>query len=103
MFRVVIEVMSNGFVAMINLSHKGTEFIFGNLADFKQSWGFVFAIQVLPNIIFFAALSSLLYYLGILQLIVKFFSFILSKIMALSGAESLSTAANIFLGPCRYE
>ena len=97
-FKMIIESASNVFVSMINLSHQGTEFIFGNLADFKQNWGYVFAIQVLPNIIFFAAASSLLYYLGVLQVIVKFFSWLLSKIMNLSGAESLSTAANIFLG-----
>ncbi|MEO7174258.1 MAG: nucleoside transporter C-terminal domain-containing protein, partial [Saprospiraceae bacterium] len=60
-------------------------------------WGYVFAIQVLPNIIFFAALSSILYYLGVLQKIVYVFAWLLSK-LKISGSESLSTAANIFLG-----
>lgn len=97
-FAAVFDFLSKAFVKVIDLSHKGTEFIFGNLADQSQSWGFVFAIQVLPNIIFFAALSALLYYLGVLQKIVYVFAWVLSKTMKLSGAESLSTAANIFLG-----
>ncbi|MCU0328242.1 MAG: hypothetical protein MUE53_04560 [Chitinophagales bacterium] len=99
LFKNILESLSNGFVQIILLSHKGTEFLFGSLANTDNtSWGYVFAIQVLPNIVFFSALSSLLYYLGILQLFVKFFSFLLSKFLYISGAESLSTAANIFLG-----
>lgn len=96
-FKVVLEGVSSAFVSLINLSHKGTEFLFEKLADGSGSWGYVFAIQVLPNIIFFAALSSILYYLGILQKIVYVFAYLLNK-MNISGAESLSTAANIFLG-----
>lgn len=96
-FKLLLEKVSAAFVALINLSHKGTEFLFGSLADDKQSWGYIFAIQVLPNIIFFAALSSILYYLGILQKMVYAFAYLLNK-LNISGAESLSTAANIFLG-----
>ncbi|MBX3254587.1 MAG: hypothetical protein KF862_10645 [Chitinophagaceae bacterium] len=96
-FKMLLEGVSSAFVSLINLSHKGTEFLFENLANADGSWGFVFAIQVLPNIIFFAALSSILYYLGILQKIVYVFAYLLNK-MNISGAESLSTAANIFLG-----
>lgn len=96
-FKLVLQSVSSTFVDLINISHKGTEFLFGNLADPSQSWAYVFAIQVLPNIIFFAALSSVLYYLGILQVIVYIFAYLLNK-MRISGAESLSTAANIFLG-----
>jgi CNT family concentrative nucleoside transporter len=96
-FKVILEQISYAFVALINLSHKGTEFLFGSLASDKQSWGYIFAVQVLPNIIFFAALSSILYYMGILQKIVYVFAYLLNK-MNISGAESLSTAANIFLG-----
>jgi CNT family concentrative nucleoside transporter len=96
-FKVILENISYAFVDLINLSHKGTEFLFGSLASDKQSWGYIFAVQVLPNIIFFAALSSILYYLGILQKIVYVFAYLLNK-MNISGAESLSTAANIFLG-----
>ena len=96
-FKVILENISYAFVELINLSHKGTEFLFGSLASDKQSWGYIFAVQVLPNIIFFAALSSILYYLGILQKIVYVFAYLLNK-MNISGSESLSTAANIFLG-----
>ncbi len=96
-FKIMLERISSAFVALISLSHKGTEFLFGNLADDKQSWAYIFAVQVLPNIIFFAALSSVLYYLGILQKIVYVFAYLLNK-LNISGAESLSTAANIFLG-----
>lgn len=96
-FKLVLEQISYAFVELINLSHKGTEFLFGSLASDKQSWGYIFAVQVLPNIIFFAALSSILYYMGILQKIVYVFAYLLNK-MNISGAESLSTAANIFLG-----
>lgn len=96
-FRIIIQWMSDKFVTVINLAHKGIEFMFGNLADASGAWGYTFAIQALPNIIFFAALSSLFYYLGILQKVVYFFALLLSK-LKVSGAESVSTAANIFLG-----
>jgi CNT family concentrative nucleoside transporter len=96
-FRMLIQWLSDKFVQVIGFGHKGIEFMFGNLADASGSWGYTFAIQALPNIIFFAALSSLLYYLGILQKVVYFFALLLSK-LKVSGAESVSTAANIFLG-----
>ena len=96
-FRIIIEWLSQKFVEIINISHKGTEFMFGRLADPSGHWAYVFAVQVLPNIIFFAALSALLYYLGILQKVVHFFAILLVK-LKISGAESVSTAANIFLG-----
>jgi len=97
LFRIVLQSSGRVFVDLIDISHKGTEFLFGNLADDKQSWAYVFAIQVLPNIIFFAALSSILYYLGVLQKVVFIFAYLLNK-LNISGAESVSTAANIFLG-----
>lgn len=96
-FRIFIQWVSDKFVELINLTHKGTEFMFGNLANTSGAWGYTFAIQALPIIIFFAALSSLLYYLGILQKVVYFFAVMLSK-LKISGSESVSTAANIFLG-----
>lgn len=96
-FKIILQSVSSVFVELINVSHRGTEFIFGNLADPTQSWAFVFAIQVLPNIIFFAALSAVLFYMGILQKIVYVFAYLLNKLF-ISGAESMSTAANIFLG-----
>lgn len=97
--RSVFQAVSNGFVDLIGLSHQGTEFLFGKLADQTGTWQYVFAIQVLPNIVFFAALSSLLYYIGALQIIVLGFAWVMSKTMKqISGAESVSNAANIFLG-----
>lgn len=96
-FKIVLQSASSVFVDLINVSHRGTEFLFGNLADANQTWAYVFAIQVLPNIIFFAALSAILFYLGILQKIVFVFAYLLNK-LNISGSESLSTAANIFLG-----
>jgi concentrative nucleoside transporter, CNT family len=97
LFRTVLQAASGVFVSLINVSHRGTEFIFGNLADASKNWGFVFAIQILPNIIFFAALSAVLFYLGVLQKIVFILAYLLNK-LRISGAESMSTAANIFLG-----
>lgn len=96
-FKTTLSSVSSAFVKLINISHKGTEFMFQGLADYRGAWGYIFAVQVLPNIIFFAALSSVLYYLGILQKIVYVFAYLLNK-LSISGAESLSTAANIFLG-----
>ncbi|MGN7722721.1 NupC/NupG family nucleoside CNT transporter [Chitinophaga sp. 22620] len=96
-FKSTLSAVSSSFVNLINISHKGTEFMFQGLADYRGAWGYIFAVQVLPNIIFFAALSSILYYLGVLQKIVYVFAYLLNK-LSISGAESLSTAANIFLG-----
>jgi CNT family concentrative nucleoside transporter len=96
-FRILIQWFSEKFVELINLAHKGIEFIFGNLADAGGNWAYIFGVQVLPNIIFFSALSALMYYLGLLQKIVYFFAKLLSA-LRISGAESVSTAANIFLG-----
>ena len=97
LFRTILQAASGVFVSLINVSHRGTEFIFGNLADASKNWGFVFAIQILPNIIFFAALSAVLFYMGVLQKIVFILAYLLNK-LRISGAESMSTAANIFLG-----
>ncbi|HSB94253.1 MAG TPA: nucleoside transporter C-terminal domain-containing protein [Flavitalea sp.] len=95
--KIVFGWLSRQFVELINIGHKGIEFIFGNLADPTGGWAYVFAVQVLPNIIFFAALSAMLYYLGLLQKVVYVFAYLLKK-LGISGPESVSTAANIFLG-----
>jgi concentrative nucleoside transporter, CNT family len=95
--KIVFGWLSEKFVELINVGHKGIEFLFGNLADASGHWAYIFAVQVLPNIIFFSALSAMLYYLGILQKIVYVFAWMLKK-MGISGPESVSTAANIFLG-----
>lgn len=95
--KIIFSWLSAKFVELINIGHKGIEFIFGNLADSNGSWAYIFGVQVLPNIIFFAALSAMFYYLGILQKVVYVFAWMLKKI-GISGPESVSTAANIFLG-----
>jgi CNT family concentrative nucleoside transporter len=88
---------SQFFVKVIEFTNEGTKFLFDGLLT-TDEFGFIFAIKVLPTIIFFSTLSTGLYYLGILQKIVYAFAWIMSKTMRLSGAESLSAAGNIFLG-----
>ena len=90
--------ISRAFVKMIDVEIESTRLLFSNLIEVRpDSWGFIFAVRVLPTIIFFSALSSILYYTGVLQKIVYVFALALSK-LKISGAESVSTAANIFMG-----
>lgn len=90
--------LSRGFVKVIEVEIESTRLLFSNLIEVRpDSWGFIFAVRVLPTIIFFSALSSILYYTGILQKVVYVFALALSK-LKISGAESVSTAANIFMG-----
>ncbi len=91
------DAVAKGFVAVLDYSFKGAEMLFGGLMNI-ESFGFIFAFQVLPTIIFFSALTSFLYYIGVLQKIVYAFAWVMSKTMRLSGAESLAMAGNIFLG-----
>ncbi|WP_256012648.1 NupC/NupG family nucleoside CNT transporter [Desertivirga xinjiangensis] len=90
--------VSGIFVGVLDFTKAGATFLFGDLITRTDSFGYIFAFQVLPTIIFFSALTSLLYYLNILQKIVFVFAWIVSKFMRLSGAESLAAAGNIFLG-----
>ena len=85
------------FVKVLDFTKAGTEFLFGGFLDTSR-YGYIFAFQVLPTIIFFSALTSLLFYLGIIQKIVYILAWIMTKTMRISGAESLSVAGNIFLG-----
>ncbi len=94
-------VASRVFVKVLNFTFEGAKFVFGNLSispGFKDSLGFFFAFQVLPTIIFFASLMSVMYYLGIMQKIVQAFAWIMTRLLGTSGAESLSNAANVFVG-----
>lgn len=95
--RKFFQIMNDVIIKVISFSDEGAKFIFGGLIN-NQSLGFVFAFQVLPTIIFFSSLMSVLYYLGIMQKIVLFFAKIMAKFMGTSGAESLSASANIFVG-----
>lgn len=85
------------FVKVLDFTRAGSGFLFGSLLD-VDSFGSIFAFQVLPTIIFFSALTSLLFYWGIIQRVVWAMAWVFTRIMKLSGAESLSVAGNIFLG-----
>ncbi len=84
--------------AILSFSYKGSEFVFGEIGKQHSSLGVVFAFQVLPAIIFVSALFAILYYLGVMQLVVKAFAITMNKVMGASGAESLNVAASIFMG-----
>jgi concentrative nucleoside transporter, CNT family len=95
--RKAIELMGQAFVKVLAFTEEGSRFVFGSLVD-QQSFGFIFAFQILPTIVFFSALTSLLYYFGIIQFVVFLFAWVMTRLLRLSGAESLSAAGNIFLG-----
>jgi CNT family concentrative nucleoside transporter len=96
----VIDWLGSAAISLLGFTTKGSEFVFGKLAINSgiDSIGFFFAFQVLPTIIFVSCLTSILYYLGILQIIVKGMAWVMAKLMGTSGAESLSNTANIFVG-----
>ena len=85
------------FVKTLDFTMEGSKFLLGDMVN-VESFGYVFLFQVLPTIIFFSALTSVLFYLGIIQKVVKALAWSLSKLLNISGAESLSVAGNIFLG-----
>ena len=95
--KAIFEFVGQLFINILDYTRSGSEFLFGNLMDIN-SFGFIFVFQILPTIIFFAALTSLLFYLGVIQIIVRGMALALTKLMGISGAESLSVAGNIFLG-----
>ena len=86
------------FVSVLDYTRAGSMFLFDGLIADMDKFGFIFAFQVLPTIIFFSALTSLLFYLGLIQKLVKVLALLLTKVLKISGAESLSVAGNIFLG-----
>ena len=86
------------FIEILDYTRAGSEFLFAGIVGDMNTFGFIFAFQVLPTIIFFSALTSLLFYLGIIQKVVKVLAIVLSKVLGISGCESLSVAGNIFLG-----
>lgn len=93
----VFEFIGNIFVLILDFTAAGSEFLLGGMMD-VDSFGFIFLFQVLPTIIFFSALTSVLFYLGVIQIVVKGLAWVLTKLLGISGAESLSVAGNIFLG-----
>ena len=95
--QIFFDVIGKIFVKILDFSKAGTNFLFEGFLD-VNTFGFIFAFQVLPTIIFFSALTSLLFYLGVIQKVVWALAWLMTKAMRLSGAESLSVAGNIFLG-----
>jgi concentrative nucleoside transporter, CNT family len=93
----IFEFVGGIFTNILDFTAAGSQFLFGGLMNI-ESFGFIFVFQILPTIIFFSALTSLLFYLGVIQIIVKGMALVLTKLLKISGAESLSVAGNIFLG-----
>lgn len=94
----IFEKVGGVFVSILDFTRAGSQFLFEGLVVDMDTFGYIFAFQVLPTIIFFSALTSVLYYLGVIQVVVKWMAWLLSKSLGISGAESLSVAGNIFLG-----
>ena len=86
------------FSEVLQFSEAGAVFLFGDLVSKTDSFGYIFAFQVLPTIVFFSAVSAILYYFGILQFIIKGVAWVMVRTMNLSGPESLAAAANVFIG-----
>ena len=93
----IFEGIGKLFVSILDFTNAGSVFLFGDLMN-ADSYGFIFVFQILPTIVFFASLTSLLFYLGVIQVVVKFLALALTKVLKISGAESLSVIGNIFLG-----
>src|SRR6202045_795889 len=83
---------------ILGYAYAGSEFVFGELGKRNSSIGFIFAFQVLPTIIFIASLFALLYYLGVMQVVIRAAAWVMQRVMGASGAESLNVAASIFMG-----
>jgi concentrative nucleoside transporter, CNT family len=98
--RATFEFLGHLVTTVLGFSKEGAEFLFGNIVkdEFRQTFGFQFAFAILPTIIFVGAMMSIGYHLGIMQRIVRAVAWVMSKTMGTSGAESLSCAANIFVG-----
>jgi len=95
--REFFDFISRIFVKVIDFAMTGAEFIFGDLAKASE-FGFIFAFQVLPTIIFFASLMGVLYHIGLMQKVVQGMAWVMLKVLRVSGSESLSVAANVFIG-----
>lgn len=93
----IFEFFGKIFVKTLDFTMEGSKFLLGDMMN-VESFGYVFLFQVLPTVIFFSALTSVLFYLGIIQRFVKALAWALTKLLNISGAESLSVAGNIFLG-----
>jgi CNT family concentrative nucleoside transporter len=95
--REVFDWLGHGFVKILAFVNEGSKFIFGGLMD-TETYGFIFAFQVLPTIIFFASLMGVMYHLGVMQAIVRAMAWAITKVMRVSGAETTSVCASVFIG-----
>ncbi|HDS1137361.1 TPA: NupC/NupG family nucleoside CNT transporter [Stenotrophomonas maltophilia] len=95
--RDVFDALGKGFVKVLSFVNEGSGFIFGSLMDTKN-YGFIFAFQVLPTIIFFSALMGVMYHLNVMQAIVRVMALAITKVMRVSGAETTSVCASVFIG-----
>ncbi|HDS1655535.1 TPA: NupC/NupG family nucleoside CNT transporter [Stenotrophomonas maltophilia] len=95
--RDVFDALGKGFVKILSYVNEGSGFIFGSLMDTKN-YGFIFAFQVLPTIIFFSALMGVMYHLNVMQAIVRVMAWSITKVMRVSGAETTSVCASVFIG-----
>jgi CNT family concentrative nucleoside transporter len=93
----VFDAIGHGFVKVLSFVNEGSRFIFGSLMD-VNTFGFIFACQVLPTIIFFAALMGVLYHMGVMQWVVRGMAWAITKVMRVSGAETTSVCASVFIG-----
>ena len=96
--KTIFEKIGGLFISVLDFTRAGSKFLFEGLVVDMDTFGFIFAFQVLPTILFFSALTSVLFYLGLIQKVVKLMALLLTKVLKISGAESLSVAGNIFLG-----
>lgn len=99
--KMMVDWLGSAVIKLLDFISEGSQFVLGALAlnpAQEGSMGFFFAFQVLPTIIFFASLTSVLYYLGVLQAVVKGMAWLMSRLLGTSGAESLSNTANVFIG-----
>ncbi len=94
----IFRALGSAVTWLLSFSYVGSQFVFGDIGAQHSKFGVVFAFQVLPAIIFVSALFAIMYYLGIMQLVVKAFAIVMNKVMGASGAESLNVAASIFMG-----
>lgn len=92
------DAIAKGFERTLRFASSGAEFLFGGLVSNMDGFGYIFAFQVLPTIVFFSALSAILYYFGILQRVVYGLAWLMTRTLGLSGPESLAAAANVFIG-----
>jgi CNT family concentrative nucleoside transporter len=96
--RRLFELAGDAVNKLLSFAFAGSEFVFGELGKRGSSFGFIFAFQVLPTIIFIAAVFAFLYHIGVMQVFIRGFAWVMTRVMGASGAESLDIAASIFMG-----